>query len=126
MQDDTLAQWGKLTTSTSDALKELSEISTRLIGKLAQQQLEAVNTSLEAGVRGSQLVSQAKSPQDYVARQTALATEYNEKFLEIARKTSKIIADTQEELTGWIQRQVKSATAVATKAPSPRKAAPHK
>ena len=126
MQDDTLAQWGKLTTSTSDALKELSEISTRLIGKLAQQQLEAVNTSLEAGVRGTQLMSQAKDPRDYLARQTALAAEYNEKFLEIARKTSRILADTQEELTGWIQRHVSSATAAAAEAPPPRKSAPRK
>ena len=126
MQDDTLAQWGKLTTSTSDALKELSEISTRLIGKLAQQQLEAVNTSLEAGVRGTQLVSQARNPQDYLARQAALAAEYNEKFLEIARKTSKIVADTQEELTGWIQRQVNSASAAGDETPPPRKAASRK
>ena len=126
MQDDTLAQWGKLTTSTSDALKELSEISTRLIEKLAQQQLDAVNTSLEAGVRGTQLVIQSRDPQDYLARQAALAAEYNEKFLEIARRTSKIVADTQAELTDWIQRQVKSATGAAAKAPSARKAAPQR
>ena len=110
MQNDTVAQWGKLTKTTSDALKEFSEISTRLIEKLAQVQLEAVNTSLEAGVRGTQLMGQARDYNDYFARQTALAAEYGEKFLDITRKTNKIVTDGYEELTAWVERQVDTST----------------
>jgi phasin family protein len=118
MQNDTVAQWGKLTKTTSDALKEFSGISTRLIEKLTQVQLEAVNTSLEAGVRGTQLMGQARDYNDYFARQTALAAEFNKKLLEIARKATKVVEDGRDELTAWVERQVDSSAAIAPKAAS--------
>jgi phasin family protein len=106
MQNDLLDQWGKVTKATIEALKEFGEISTRLVERLAQTQLEAVNTSLEAGVRGTQLVGQARDYNDYFARQSALAAEYGERFLQITRKANKVVTDGYEELTAWVERQV--------------------
>ena len=110
MQNDLLDQWGKLTKTTFEALKEFGEISTKVFEKLAQTQLDAVNTSLEVGVKGTQVVSQSKDYHDYLARQTAIAAEYSERFLEIARKTNKIVTDGYEELTAWVERQVDTST----------------
>jgi phasin family protein len=123
MQNDMLNQWGKLSKTTIEALKEFGEISTKVFEKLAQAQLDAVNTSLEASVRGTQVATQATDYHDCVARQTAIAAEYSEKFLEIARKANKIVADGCEELTAWVQRQVDNSIAEAPKAPAARKAA---
>ena len=124
MQNDLLDQWGKLTRTTFEALKEFGEISTKVFEKLAQTQLDAVNTSLEASVKGTQVVSQSKDYHDYIARQAAIAAEYNEKFLEIARKANKIVTDGREELTAWVERQVDNSTnGNGAKTTSARKAA---
>jgi phasin family protein len=125
MQNDLLDQWGKLTRTTFEALKEFGEISTKVFEKLAQTQLDAVNTSLEASVKGTQVVSQSKDYNDYIARQAAVAAEYNEKFLEIARKANKIVTDGREELTAWVERQVDNSTTNGNgaKTTSTRKAA---
>ena len=123
MQNDLLDQWGKLTKSTFEALKEFGEISTKVFEKLAQTQLDAVNTSLEAGVKGTQVVSQSKDYHDYLARQAAIAAEYSERFLEIARKANKIVGDGREELTAWVERQVDTSATNGAKTASARKAA---
>jgi phasin family protein len=123
MQNDLLDQWGKLTKSTFEALKEFGEISTKVFEKLAQTQLDAVNTSLEAGVKGTQVVSQSKDYHDYLARQAAIAAEYSERFLEIARKANKIVTDGREELTAWVERQVDTSATNGAKTASARKAA---
>ena len=123
MQNDLLDQWGKLTKSTFEALKEFGEISTKVFEKLAQTQLDVVNTSLEAGVKGTQVVSQSKDYHDYLARQAAIAAEYSERFLEIARKANKIVTDGREELTAWVERQVDTSVTNGVKTTSARKAA---
>ena len=123
MQNDLLDQWGKLTKTTFEALKEFGEISTKVFEKLAQTQLDAVNTSLEASVKGTQVVSQSKDYHDYLARQAAIAAEYSEKFLEIARKANKIVTDGREDLTAWVERQVDKSVTNGAKTPAARKAA---
>jgi phasin family protein len=122
MQNDLLDQWGKLTKTTFEALKEFGAINSKVFEKLAQTQLDAVNASLEAGVKGTQVVSQSKDYQDYLARQAAIAAEYSEKFLDIARKTNKIVSDGYEELTAWVERRVDTSVTNGTKT-SARKAA---
>ena len=122
MQNDLLDQWGKLTKATFEALKEFGAISSKVFEKLAQTQLDAVNASLEASVRGTQVVSQSKDYHDYLARQAAIAAEYSERFLEIARKANKIVTDGREELTAWVERQVDTSATNGAKA-SARKVA---
>ena len=121
MQNDLLDQWGKLTKTTFEALKEFGAINSKVFEKLAQTQLDAVNASLEAGVKGTQVVSQSKDYHDYLARQAAVAAEYSEKFLEITRKANKIVTDGYEEFTAWVERQVD--TGVTNGAKTARKAA---
>src|ERR671926_1009995 len=120
MQNDLLDQWGKLTKSTFEALKEFGTISSKVFEKLAQTQLDVVNTSLEAGVKGTQVVSQSKDYHDYLARQAAIAAEYSEKFLDIARKANKIVSDGYEEFTAWVERRV--GTPLTHRKTTPRRA----
>ena len=122
MQNDLLDQWGKLTKATFEALKEFGEISSKVFEKLAQTQLDALTTSLEASVKGTQVVSQSKDYHDYLARQAAVAAEYSEKFLEITRKANKIVTDGYEELTAWVERRVDTSVTNGSKT-SARKAA---
>ena len=99
-----------------DSLRELGEINARLVQRLSEQQLAVLRTTMEASARETQLLSQPASYQNLPSRQAALVREYNEKFLEIARRTADILRETRDELTAWVQRgldQAASATAGA-------------
>ena len=99
-----------------DSLRRLGEINARLVQRLSEQQLEVLRTTMEASARETQLLSQPASYQSLPSQQAALVREYNEKFLEIARRTADILRETRDELTAWVQRgldQAASATAGA-------------
>ena len=96
-----------------DSLRELGEINARLVQRLSEQQLEVLRTTMEASARETQLLSQPASYQSLPSQQAALVREYNEKFLEIARRTADILRETRDELTAWVQRGLDQATSTA-------------
>jgi hypothetical protein len=108
MQKQVIDQWGEFTRTALDSLKELGQINTKLVTRLSQQQLELLNTSLEAAGRETQLVGESKGYNDLVAHQSALAAEYNRKFLDIVRTTTNVLEETRNELTAWVEKGVKS------------------
>jgi phasin family protein len=108
MQKELIEQWGEFTKTAFDSLRELGEINTKLVGRLSQQQLEILNTSLEAAVQETHLVSESKDYKQLLSGQSTLTAEYNRKFLEIVRKTTDILEETREELTGWLEKGVEN------------------
>ncbi len=106
MANELLNQWRGFTTTDLDSLTELVDINTKLVDQLFRQQLEVLTTSFEAAVRGTQAVTEAKDYKDFLARQSAVAAEYSDKFLGIARKTNTVVTQVRDELTAWAERQV--------------------
>jgi hypothetical protein len=64
-------------------------------------------------------VSEPRPYKDFVAGQTALAGEYSERVLKIARKGSEIAAELRDEYAAWIEGKVQEATAPLMKATGP-------
>src|SRR5919201_1451154 len=110
-QKELLDQWGKLTRTAFDSLKELGGINAKLMDKLSEQQQEIMKACLEASAREAQLVSTSKDFQELQTGQTTLASEYNERFLGIVRRTLDILTECREELATWVQKGVETATA---------------
>ena len=106
MANQLLNQWTGYTTTDLDSLKELADINIKLWERFFRQQLDVLNTSFEAAVRGTQAVTEAKDYKDFLARQSAVAAEYSDKVLGIARKTNTIVTEVRDELTGWAEKQV--------------------
>ena len=108
MQKQVIDQWGEFTRHALDSLKELGEINTKLVTRLSQQQLEMLNTSLEAAAKETRLVSETKGYNELVAGQSSLAAEYNRKFLDIVRTTTGLLEETRNELTAWVEKGMKT------------------
>jgi phasin family protein len=112
-------QWTRFTRTALDAAKELGELNTRLLERISQQQIELAQASVDVGVKGVQLVSEPRPYKDLVAGQTALAGEYSERVLKIARKGNELAADLRDEYAAWIEGKVREATAPLMKPTGP-------
>jgi phasin family protein len=107
-QKELLEQWGKLTKTGFDSLREVSEINAKLVEKLSEQQREIIKSCLEASTKEATLISGSKDPKALLAGQAALATEYNDKLQHIVRHTTEILEQCKEELTAWGQKSLHS------------------
>jgi hypothetical protein len=114
MSTETIEQWGKFSRAALDSFKELTAINTKLAEKLSEQQLELVSLSLEAGLKGANLAVGTPAYKDYVAGQTALAGEYNEKVLGIVKKANGTVTEARDQYSQWVEGQWKEiATPIA-------------
>lgn len=104
---EAMKQWNKLSRDTLDSLKELSGINLKLVGQLAEQQFELASASIDASVQGANLAFSTPGYKEFAAQQAELVSEYNERVLGIARKSSGIVAEVRDEYSGWVEGQVK-------------------
>ncbi len=94
--------------SAIESMQELSEINSRILKNVSAQQMEILNTCLEASSKEAELLTQAKDPKDVLASQTALTAEYNARFMDIVRDTAEVLNACKDELTGWAQKNVEA------------------
>ena len=107
-----------------ESLRELGEMNTRLLQRLSEQQQTVLRLTMEAGARQAQLLSQPASYQNLPGEQAALAGEYNNRLLEVARRTADILRETQDEFAAWVRRGMERATSTAGAATSTGSEAP--
>jgi phasin family protein len=119
MPPEIFDQWTKFARSTLETLKQLGELNSRYFERVSQQQLELATASVDATVKGAQLASESRSYKDFVGAQAALANEYGERVLRIARKSNELAAEAREEYGTWIEGKVREAVAPLVKATGP-------
>ncbi|HEX5386341.1 MAG TPA: phasin family protein [Gemmatimonadales bacterium] len=113
MQNELIDQWTKFANAALDAVRQLSDINSRAFKGLAEQQLEAFEVSVQTVTRGLQIAAAPKSYSEVSANQAALANEYGQKLVGIARKSNELLTDAQHEYTGWVEKGVQNAQAAA-------------
>ena len=99
-----------LATCSYASLKELGEISTKAFEKVGEQQLGLVSTYVDTGIKQASLLTESKGYKDLLAGQTKLMTEYNEKMLDAARKTTEIMTDSKDEMVAWFEKTQENGT----------------
>ncbi|MGQ0657348.1 MAG: phasin family protein [Chromatiales bacterium] len=109
MQTTLFEQWESIGKTAYQAAKELETIGTRVFEKLAQEQVQVLNTYVDTGMKQFSLVSQNKDYKDLWAAQARLVSECNEKLMSSAKKAADILNDARGDLTSWFERGVSSA-----------------
>jgi hypothetical protein len=109
MPPEIFDQWTRFTRTALDAVKELTELNTKLLERTSEQQFELANACLDAGVKGVQLVSEPRNYKDFVSGQTALITEYGDRVLKIVRRGNEVAAELRDEYAGWLEGKVREA-----------------
>lgn len=120
MQNVFVEQWQDLGKNALEATKELEAISTSLISKLTEIQMQVLSTALETNVKNINLISGTRDPKELFATLSKLTTEYNEKLFSNAKKTSDILEEARGELAEWMSAVMKN---TAKKVSNSRKAA---
>jgi len=119
MQKELIEQWATLGKSALDSMKELGVINAKIVEKMTAQQQAILNTCLEASAKELELVSTSKDPKDLLARQAALSSEYNSKFVDIVRTTNDLLSECKNELTKWAEKGMeKTVASFSTSKPS--------
>jgi hypothetical protein len=119
MPPEIIDQWTKLTRSALDAVKELADLNTKLLERTSEQQFELAHASLDAGLKGVQLVSEPRSYKDFISGQTALVTEYGDRVLKIVRRSNEVAAELRDEYAAWIEGKVREAARTSGPVASP-------
>jgi Phasin protein len=109
MPPELIDHWTKLTRSALDAVKELTDLNTKLLERTSEQQFEFASASLDAGAKGVQLVSEPRSYRDFISGQTAIVTEYGDRVQKIVRRGNEIAAEARDEYAAWFEGKVREA-----------------
>lgn len=123
MQKEFVEGVEKLNAVSLESLKRIVEINSRAVERLTEAHFENVSAYLSGGVKQLEILGEAKTPQDVVAAQVRVATEYNEKALARTRKSVDILTDTRDELKVWFDTAVNDAQSIAKSKTSKKAAA---
>ena len=120
MQEKIYGDFTKASATVLESLKELGEINTRFVDKLAKQQIEVLNKYVAEGPSQVKTLSEAKGYKDLLTTQSTLIKQYNEEFMGLLRQTTKIMSDAKDEYSAWVEKGV---AAVAPMAKATKKVA---
>jgi len=118
MTKDITDQWSEISKTAIESMKELGNISTRVMEKLTEQQLAVLNTCMEASQKEIEMATSGKSAQDpqaLLAAQAELMAEYNSKLMEIVQSTGAILRDCNSEITRWADESMNVTAKTASK-----------
>ena len=113
MQKEFVEGVQKFNAVSLESFKRIAEINSRALQRFTEAQIENVSEYLSGGVKQLEILGQAKSPQEIVAAQVRVATEYNEKTLVRTREAVDILTETRDELKGCFDTAVQDAQDVA-------------
>lgn len=114
MQNDLIQQWTELNKTAIAAIKELGDINSEAMNRLAERQIEMMNLYMEGGSKQLEVASNAQNVQDVVAAQSRLFTELNEKLMDNARQTTEVLVEVKGKLAAWVEKGMETAKAAAT------------
>ncbi|MGR8920632.1 MAG: phasin family protein [Gammaproteobacteria bacterium] len=113
MDNKLMENWQEYNKLALAAAKELETINTEVFEKLSGQQMELANTAFEAGTRYMSTLSEAKAYPEFVAEQTKVISEINEKLIEAARTSADIMTEARESYQAWMEKGIKAFTETA-------------
>lgn len=87
MQKQLMDWYGQVGADFMESARKLTELNLGLMDRIGRQQLEWTGHCLDTGVRGLELMAQAKAYDDLAAGQAGLMREWGERQLETLRQT---------------------------------------
>lgn len=109
MENQPFEYWTKSGSAFSESMQVLTDINTKTLRNLSEQQQALAHTFMEAWNRQIQLVTDVKGYPDLLSTQTKLATEQWNKCFAIARDTANVLEAGKVELTAWVEKNVQPA-----------------
>ena len=112
MNNQYIEKMNNLGKSSYDAMKELYEINMRIAGQLSEQQAAFFNLYMECATAQMDMIGKSKDYKDIISKQTELMSDASEKAQGIARNAVDIMNESKDEVSAWVEKEVKVASAV--------------
>lgn len=113
----TLADYNK---KSYESFKELTEINKKSFEQIAEQQIALFSLVVESNSKLFDTLSKAKGYKDLLSAQSEVSADFSGKALGIARNTADILTESKDEVSAWVEKQVKH---IPTSSPATAKAA---
>lgn len=105
MQPEIVRQSAEAFRNAFASLQELGEINTKAFTQLTDQQFTFAGSWFEATAKHSAWKPDTNTTRDLFAAPTSIAVQYNQLVADHFRKTTEIMTETKEALSGWLANQ---------------------
>jgi phasin family protein len=109
MQSSLMNQWSDMNKKALASMQKLADISNGMMRQAFEQQMEVVNSYVEAGSKQARVLSETKRVQDFVLAQGRFAQELNQKALHNARVSFEMMVDSKKQYGNWLEDSMKDA-----------------
>jgi phasin family protein len=110
MKKEIFDEWLKLSKNAVEPMMRLNEITVQAMERVARQQLDVARDYLDLGTKQATIMGGAESPEDLLAEQGQLVSEFGERLINRAQEFAKIATETQQAVAEWADSTTKKAT----------------
>jgi phasin family protein len=110
MKKEIFDEWLKLSKNAVEPMMRLNEITVQAMERVARQQLDVARDYLDLGTRQATIMGAAENPEELLAEQGQLVSEFGERLINRAQEFAKIATETQQAVTAWAEETTKKAT----------------
>lgn len=109
MSQDIFEPWNTLNKNLFESFKKLGELNIRIGEKLLQEQIDLVNSLIEANSRNAESASKAKGVQDVLSNNSAAAQECSKRILQSYRSCADTLANARQEYSSLMEKSLEDA-----------------
>ena len=103
-----------------DNVRQLGDLNLSVWNRMLDRQVDAFGLWLDAGSRQMEMLSTAKSYQEYLTAQTKLSRELAEGLVKQSRATLDAVGEARDEYRSWAESSLNDATQKWTQAAAPK------
>lgn len=108
MSKETIEKLNEMGRASYEASKELTEINTKTLEEICEQQLALANLMIENVTTQMKLLGSAKDIKEVLGSQTEISADMSGKIMGIARNTTDILNEYKEQCSSWYEKGVKA------------------
>ena len=120
MQNEIIEKMTEASKNSYSAMQELGTINTRILKDLSELQMSMASYSIESSVEFTKTLGSITNYKDIISAEAEYASEYGSKMMEYGRKTADVLTESRDEVVGWFEKTMESATVEPGK-PAPKR-----
>tara|TARA_B110000003_G_C16254401_1_gene380387 strand:+ start:130 stop:468 length:339 start_codon:yes stop_codon:yes gene_type:complete len=97
--------------SNYDLVDEFFNINLKIAKQIAHQQQSILNISVENVTSQMKMLSMSKDYKEVISKQKIIINETSSKIQDISKKTAKIMNQSKNEISIWIEKSIDEAAA---------------
>jgi len=127
MTNEIINQFNDSGKASYETFQQFNAINVETLQKLTNLQFSLFGFGVEKSVEQAKLLSSGSDIQEIIAAESALASSFGTKLMEIGRETTDILTDSRQQYVSFAQNKFEAArTANEAEVKQPKKAATKK